>query len=238
MRSLIAGYWVSRLIYVAARLGLADLLEKGPLTAEELAERAGVHAGALYRMMRTLASYGVFTRRERRPFQADAARHDAAVGCARVDARVRAVSDRRAGVERLGRSRVRREDRATPVRSPVRDAVLQLPGAAPGESQDLRRGDDEPVGDGEPGVRPCVPNHPAACRHPHGRGCRRGIRQPAGADPDAEPEAEGRVVRHAGRHRARAPGSPSDDRAASARGARSPAATCSRRYPPVATHTC
>src|SRR3954471_1776509 len=61
MRSLIAGYWVSRLIYVAARLGLADLLKKGPLTAEELAERAGVHAGALYRMMRTLASYGVFT---------------------------------------------------------------------------------------------------------------------------------------------------------------------------------
>ena len=44
MRSLIAGYWVSRLIYVAARLGLADLLRKGPLTAEELAERAGVHA--------------------------------------------------------------------------------------------------------------------------------------------------------------------------------------------------
>ena len=38
MRNLIAGYWVSRLIYVAARLGLADLLEKGPLTAEELAE--------------------------------------------------------------------------------------------------------------------------------------------------------------------------------------------------------
>ena len=61
MRSLIAGYWVSRLIYVAARLGLADLLEKGPLTAEELAGRAGVHPGALYRMMRTLASYGVFT---------------------------------------------------------------------------------------------------------------------------------------------------------------------------------
>jgi SAM-dependent methyltransferase len=61
MRSLIAGYWVSRLIYVAARLGLADLLKGGPRTAAELAERAGVNATALYRMMRTLASYGVFT---------------------------------------------------------------------------------------------------------------------------------------------------------------------------------
>lgn len=61
MRSLIAGYWVSRLIYVAARLGLADLLKSGPRTAAELAERAGVNATALYRMMRTLASYGVFT---------------------------------------------------------------------------------------------------------------------------------------------------------------------------------
>ena len=61
MRSLIAGYWVSRLVYVAAKLRIADLLKSGPRTAEELAERAGVYAPALYRMMRTLAGYGVFT---------------------------------------------------------------------------------------------------------------------------------------------------------------------------------
>ena len=41
MRSLIAGYWVSRLIYVASRLNLADLMKAGPRTAEELAARAG-----------------------------------------------------------------------------------------------------------------------------------------------------------------------------------------------------
>ena len=60
MRSLIAGYWVSRLIYVAARLGLADLLKKGPLTVEDLAAAARVQPAALYRVLRTLASYGLF----------------------------------------------------------------------------------------------------------------------------------------------------------------------------------
>ena len=60
MRNLIAGYWVSRLIYVAARLGLADLLKQGPRTAEDLARATGVKAWALYRVLRTLASYGVF----------------------------------------------------------------------------------------------------------------------------------------------------------------------------------
>jgi hypothetical protein len=60
MRDLIAGYWVSRMIYVAAKLGLADLLKKGPRTAEDLAAVTGVKAWALYRMMRTLAAYGVF----------------------------------------------------------------------------------------------------------------------------------------------------------------------------------
>jgi hypothetical protein len=69
MRSLIAGYWVSRLIYVAARLGLADLLKDGPRTAEDLASHAGVNATALYRMLRTLASYGVVTETRGRRFK-------------------------------------------------------------------------------------------------------------------------------------------------------------------------
>jgi hypothetical protein len=60
MRDLIAGYWVSRMIYVAARLRLADLLAKGPQTADSLAAAAGVKAPELFRMLRTLASYGVF----------------------------------------------------------------------------------------------------------------------------------------------------------------------------------
>ena len=37
MLNLIIGYWVSRLVYVAAKLKLADLLRDGPRTADELA---------------------------------------------------------------------------------------------------------------------------------------------------------------------------------------------------------
>jgi hypothetical protein len=60
MRDLIAGYWVSRLIYVAAKLGLADLLKNGARTPDDLAAATGVKAWALHRVLRTLASYGVF----------------------------------------------------------------------------------------------------------------------------------------------------------------------------------
>ena len=54
-------YWASRLLYVAAKLGLADHLADGPQTAEALAGPTGTHAPSLYRVMRTLASVGVLT---------------------------------------------------------------------------------------------------------------------------------------------------------------------------------
>lgn len=54
-------YWESRLLYVAAKLGLADHLASGPLTADALATTTGMHAPSLYRVMRTLASMGVLT---------------------------------------------------------------------------------------------------------------------------------------------------------------------------------
>jgi hypothetical protein len=69
MRDLIAGYWVSRLIYVASKLGLADLLKDGPRTAEQLAHAAGVQPQPLYRALRTLASYGVFAEIKGRRFK-------------------------------------------------------------------------------------------------------------------------------------------------------------------------
>jgi hypothetical protein len=69
MRNLIAGYWVSRLIYVAARLGIADLLSTGPRTAESMAAATGVKPRGLYRMLRTLASYGVFEELKGRRFK-------------------------------------------------------------------------------------------------------------------------------------------------------------------------
>jgi hypothetical protein len=54
-------YWASRLLYVAAKLNLADHLAAGPQGADTLAVTTGTHAGALYRLMRTLAGLGLLT---------------------------------------------------------------------------------------------------------------------------------------------------------------------------------
>jgi hypothetical protein len=54
-------HWVSHIIYVAAKLGLADQLAERPMNADELAERTSTDPPSLYRLMRTLASLGVFT---------------------------------------------------------------------------------------------------------------------------------------------------------------------------------
>lgn len=60
MLNLIIGHWVARLIQVAATLNIADLLKGGPQTAKELAAAANVRAPQLYRVLRALASVGVF----------------------------------------------------------------------------------------------------------------------------------------------------------------------------------
>jgi len=57
---MITGYWISQAIYAAARFGIADLLKEGPRTAADLAETTSTDAGALYRLLRALASVGVF----------------------------------------------------------------------------------------------------------------------------------------------------------------------------------
>ncbi len=54
-------HWVSRLLYVAAQMNLADRLSETPRTAAELARSTATDAPSLYRVMRTLASLGLFT---------------------------------------------------------------------------------------------------------------------------------------------------------------------------------
>jgi hypothetical protein len=66
---MIIGSWVSRAIYVAAKLQIADHLKDGPRTAEELAAAAGVAPGPLYRVLRALAGVGVFARQADRRFR-------------------------------------------------------------------------------------------------------------------------------------------------------------------------
>ncbi|WP_448951545.1 methyltransferase [Labrys neptuniae] len=51
--------WVSRLVYAAAQLDLADHLAAGPHSAGELAGPLGAHAPSLHRFMRCLASLGL-----------------------------------------------------------------------------------------------------------------------------------------------------------------------------------
>jgi hypothetical protein len=68
MAGMITGYWVSQMVHVAAKLGLADLLADVPKTADELAQATGTHARSLYRLLRALASVGVFSEVDDRRF--------------------------------------------------------------------------------------------------------------------------------------------------------------------------
>ncbi len=61
--NLITGHWRSCAVHAAAKLGVADALRNGPRSAAELAPELGVHAGALHRLLRALASLGVFAER-------------------------------------------------------------------------------------------------------------------------------------------------------------------------------
>ncbi|MBD2504546.1 methyltransferase [Anabaena azotica] len=52
--------WLCQSLYAAAKLGIADLLIDGEKNYEELAQATGTHARSLYRLLRFLASLGVF----------------------------------------------------------------------------------------------------------------------------------------------------------------------------------
>jgi predicted O-methyltransferase YrrM len=54
------GHYFSRALCLAVKLGIADLLKDGPRSYRELAEATATHAPSLNRMLRLLASAGVF----------------------------------------------------------------------------------------------------------------------------------------------------------------------------------
>jgi predicted transcriptional regulator len=64
MIQLMTGFWLSRAIYVAAKLGIADLLQEEPKDIGELAKATGSHEPSLYRILRALASAGIFAEDE------------------------------------------------------------------------------------------------------------------------------------------------------------------------------
>ena len=57
------GYWVSQAVYVAAKLGIADLLADSPKSCEEIAGATGADCDSLFRLLRALASLGVVANR-------------------------------------------------------------------------------------------------------------------------------------------------------------------------------
>lgn len=58
--NLASGYWVPRCLHLVAELGVADLIDDGPQSAESLAKSVGAHPDALRRVLRALAAQGVF----------------------------------------------------------------------------------------------------------------------------------------------------------------------------------
>lgn len=65
---MITGYWVSQAIYAAAKFNIAEHLNDGPKSVEELAQITSTDTDALYRLLRALASVGIFTEGESRQF--------------------------------------------------------------------------------------------------------------------------------------------------------------------------
>jgi hypothetical protein len=69
MMQFITAKWISKPIYVAAKLGIADLLAEGPRTVEEIAQKKDLYAPYLYRVMRALAGFGIFYENENKTFE-------------------------------------------------------------------------------------------------------------------------------------------------------------------------
>jgi DNA-binding IclR family transcriptional regulator len=68
MLQIITARWVSSATSVAAKLGIADELAGGPKPVEDLARAVKAHADSVRRLLRALASVGIFTQDEQDRF--------------------------------------------------------------------------------------------------------------------------------------------------------------------------
>lgn len=62
------GAMVTQAMFVAAKLGIADKLANGEKHIDEISREAGAHSPSLYRILRSLASLGVFKETQPRTF--------------------------------------------------------------------------------------------------------------------------------------------------------------------------
>ncbi len=68
LRQVFDGAWMTQAVWVAAELGVADILSNGSCSIEALAERTRTKSDALYRVMRALAGVGIFAEGPNRRF--------------------------------------------------------------------------------------------------------------------------------------------------------------------------
>jgi hypothetical protein len=68
MFGLLTGMFIGGAVATLAQLGVPDLLEDGPKSAEELAPQIKANPDALYRLMRATASVGVLRESPDRKF--------------------------------------------------------------------------------------------------------------------------------------------------------------------------
>jgi hypothetical protein len=68
MLELISGYWISQMVYAVTRLGVPEALSGKSLAPGEIAARVGANEAFLRRVLRALASVGVFAENTRGRF--------------------------------------------------------------------------------------------------------------------------------------------------------------------------
>jgi predicted O-methyltransferase YrrM len=68
LQTMITGYRTTQMISVVAKLGIADLLKDGPKGVDELAQVTNTYAPSLYRLLRAVASVGIFAEDDQRRF--------------------------------------------------------------------------------------------------------------------------------------------------------------------------
>ena len=129
---MVTGYWLSRALYVAAKLGVADLLRDGPRTADELPPRPAAPAGALS----AAACPGERGRLRRGPMALRPDPRWPSACASDVPGSQRALAIM-IGEEqyRLGRVALQRADRQDGLREDLRRADLRLPGQHPEQAR-------------------------------------------------------------------------------------------------------
>ena len=100
LMEMVSGLYRTQMLYVMARLGIADRVAAGPRSAAELAAETGADPDALFRVLRALASLGVLTQDEDGSVRADRGERVAAAGHERLAARAAALLRRALVVER------------------------------------------------------------------------------------------------------------------------------------------